>query len=67
MWPACWYGCIESSPAAQFSRRPAAAKESVYSAILRPASDGKVHGAPTESSNSLVLRMLSVEMVTIWV
>jgi hypothetical protein len=27
---------------------------------LRPASDRKVHWAPTESRNSLVLRMLSV-------
>jgi len=34
---------------------------------LRPTSDRKVHGAATESRNSLVLRMLSVEMVTIWV
>jgi hypothetical protein len=46
---------------------------SVYSWIsrsfctLRPASDRKVHCAPTEARNSLHVRMLSVEMVTIWV
>jgi hypothetical protein len=35
--------------------------------ILRPASERKVHWAPTELRNSLSSRMESVVIVTIWV
>ena len=59
-------GRLREQQAAAAARLPRWWNRALVGALI-VASDRNVHCAPTELRNSLVLRMLSVEMVTIWV